>query len=229
MLLLHNIQTVIYQNKEFESKKEYGLPVFYKFPFHLYKKEKWDVEHIDSNTTNNLEKEKDQKEWLKYSSFDNNLNAALRNDIIAFLNNDSSKKSFETLSEEIEGCISREGNWINPEKDKNKVWNFVLLDAGTNRGYGNAIFPAKRRCIISKDQGKRIVVNDVLSVIENEGEIAFVPPVTKNVFLKYYNTSVDDLRCWNKTDAEAYKQNILETLAEFGVTDNQNTEENGNS
>ena len=229
LLLLHNIQTVIYQNKEFESKKEYGLPVFYKFPFHLYKKEKWDVEHIDSNTTNNLEKEKDQKEWLKYSSFDNNLNAALRNDIIAFLNNDSSKKSFETLSEEIEGCISREGNWINPEKDKNKVWNFVLLDAGTNRGYGNAIFPAKRRCIISKDQGKRIVVNDVLSVIENEGEIAFVPPVTKNVFLKYYNTSVDDLRCWNKTDAEAYKQNILETLAEFGVTDNQNTEENGNS
>ena len=31
--------------------------MFYKFPFHLFKREKWDVEHIDSNTTNNLEDE----------------------------------------------------------------------------------------------------------------------------------------------------------------------------
>ena len=230
LLLLHNIQTVINQNKEFESKKEYGLPVFYKFPFHLYKKEKWDVEHIDSNTTNELEKEKDQKEWLKYSALDYNISKEenIKKDIIEFLK-DKSDKSFETLSEEIEKCISSESNWADTEKDKNKVWNFVLLDAGTNRGYGNAIFPAKRRCIIGKDQGKRIVIDDDLNASEEKGEIAFVPPVTKNVFLKYYNTSVDNLRCWDKTDAKLYKQNILDTLKEFGVTDNQNTEENDNN
>ena len=229
ILLLHNIQSVINQNKELESKKEYGLPVFYKFPFHLYKKEKWDVEHIDSNTTNELDKEKDQKEWLKYSALDNNVsnNENLKNDIIAFLKG-KSEKSFDILLEDVEKCISKENIWEDPKKDKNKIWNFVLLDAGTNRGYGNAIFPAKRRCIIGKDQGKRIVIDDNLNESEIKGEIAFVPPVTKNVFLKYYNTSVDDLRCWNKTDADAYKQNILKTLAEFGVTNNQNTEENGN-
>lgn len=230
LLLLHNIQTVINQNKEYESKKEYGLPVFYKFPFHLYKKEKWDVEHIDSNTTNDLEKEKDQKEWLKYSALDDIIskNENLKNDIIAFLKN-GIDKSFETLSEEIEKCVSSENNWENSEMDKNKVWNFVLLDAGTNRGYGNAIFPAKRRCIIGKDQGKRIVIDDDLNASEEKGEIAFVPPVTKNVFLKYYNTSVDNFRSWNKTDAKLYKQNILNTLKEFGVTDNQNTKENDNN
>jgi hypothetical protein len=230
LLLLHNIQTVINQNKEYESKKEYGLPVFYKFPFHLYKKEKWDVEHIDSNTTNDLEKEKDQKEWLKYSALDYTISKKenIKNDIIAFLKN-GIDKSFETLSEEIEKFVSGENNWENSEKDKNKVWNFVLLDAGTNRGYGNAIFPAKRRCIIGKDQGRRIVIDDDLNALEEKGEIAFVPPVTKNVFLKYYNTSVDNLRSWNKNDAQAYKQNILETLKEFGVTDNQNTEDNGNN
>lgn len=231
LLLLHNIQTVINQNKELESKKEYGLPVFYKFPFHLYKKEKWDVEHIDSNTTNELEKEKDQKEWLKYTLLDSKVseNDRLKSKIKAFLNSKNpSKEDFESLFEEIEKCISSEGEWKTPENDKNKIWNFVLLDAGTNRGYGNAIFPAKRRCIIGKDQGKRIVIDDNLNESEIKGEIAFVPPVTKNVFLKYYNTSVDDLRCWNKTDADAYKQNILKTLAEFGVIDNQNTEENGN-
>ena len=204
--------------------------MFYKFPFHLYKKEKWDVEHIDSNTTNELEKEKDQKEWLKYSALDYNISKEenIKKDIIEFLK-DKSDKSFETLSEEIEKCISSESNWADTEKDKNKVWNFVLLDAGTNRGYGNAIFPAKRRCIIGKDQGKRIVIDDDLNASEEKGEIAFVPPVTKNVFLKYYNTSVDNLRCWDKTDAKLYKQNILETLKEFGVTDNQNTEENDNN
>mgnify|MGYP002624051586 FL=1 len=67
LLLLHNIQTVVNQNNQIKSKEEYKLPVFYKFPFHLFKKEHWDVEHIDSNTANGLEKEKDQKEWLKYS------------------------------------------------------------------------------------------------------------------------------------------------------------------
>ena len=229
LLLLHNIQTVINQNKELESKKEYGLPVFYKFPFHLYKKEKWDVEHIDSNTTNELEKEKDQKEWLKYSALDNNVlnNKIIKHDIISFLKG-KPEKPFETLSEEIEKCISSESNWAEPEKDKNKVWNFVLLDAGTNRGYGNAIFPAKRRCIIGKDQGKRINIDDELNASEEKGEIAFVPPVTRNVFLKYYNTSVDNLRSWNKTDAKAYKKNILDILKEFGVTDNQNTVDNEN-
>ena len=70
-MLLHNIQTVINQNNRIKSEEKYALPVFYKFPFHLFKKEKWDVEHIDSNTTNTLDLEKDQIEWLKYSLLDN--------------------------------------------------------------------------------------------------------------------------------------------------------------
>lgn len=108
--------------------------------------------------------------------------------------------------------------WKNPDQDKNKVWNFVLLDAGTNRGYGNSIFPAKRRCIIGKDQGKTYSVNnETLEISSKNGAIAFIPPVTRNVFLKYYNTSVDSLRDWSENDAEAYRENIYDTLKEFGV------------
>jgi hypothetical protein len=121
------------------------------------------------------------------------------------------------LAEEIEPQTP--SSWENPEQNKNKVWNFVLLDAGTNRGYGNSIFPAKRRCIIGKDQGKSYIIDDDLNVSMENGAIAFIPPVTKNVFLKYYNTSVDNLREWNEKDATAYKQNILDTLKEFGVKD----------
>ena len=216
LLLLHNIQTVVNQNNQLSAKEEYKLPVFYKFPFHLFKNENWDVEHIDSNTTNGLEKEKDQKEWLKYSVLGASLSEELKGKIKAFLNNDSNRVSFEDLCQEIENNHSK--SWQNPEQDKNKVWNFVLLDAGTNRGYGNALFSAKRRCIIGKDQGRIYLIdNETLEVSLQGGAIAFIPPVTKNVFLKYYNTSVDDLREWSESDANAYKQNILETLKEFGV------------
>lgn len=229
LLLLHNIQTVVNQNNQLKSKEEYKLPVFYKFPFHLFKKEKWDVEHIDSNTTNGLEKEKDQKEWLKYSVLGTELSDGLKERIKAFINNDNGQESFESICREIEQ-YNRSESWKNPEQDKNKVWNFVLLDAGTNRGYGNSIFPAKRRCIIGKDQGKKYSIDEgTLEIKVEYGAIAFIPPVTKNVFLKYYNTSVDNLREWCESDAESYKLNIFETLQEFGVIDssqNNNTTNN---
>ena len=61
-----------------------------------------------------------------------------------------------------------------------------------------------------------------INVSINEGAIAFIPPVTKNVFLKYYNTSVDNLREWSENDAKAYKENILKTLREFDVMDSMN-------
>ena len=209
LLLLHNIQTVVNQNNKLSSKEEYKLPVFYKFPFHLFKNENWDVEHIDSNTTNGLENEKDQKEWLKYSVLGANPSEEL-------------KKEIMDLCQEIEKDNQSE-SWHNPEQDKNKVWNFVLLDAGTNRGYGNALFPAKRRCIIGKDQGKTYLIdNETLEVSSQDGAIAFIPPVTKNVFLKYYNTSIENLREWSESDAEAYKENILKTLSVFGVEDSTN-------
>lgn len=229
LLLLHNIQTVVNQNNQLKSKEEYKLPVFYKFPFHLFKKENWDVEHIDSNTTNGLEKEKDQKEWLKYSVLGTELSDELKERIKAFINNDNGQESFESICREIEQ-YNRSESWKNPEQDKNKVWNFVLLDAGTNRGYGNSIFPAKRRCIIGKDQGKKYSIDEgTLEIKVEYGAIAFIPPVTKNVFLKYYNTSVDNLREWCESDAESYKLNIFETLQEFGVIDssqNNNTTNN---
>jgi hypothetical protein len=228
LLLLHNIQTVVNQNNQLASKEEYKLPVFYKFPFHLFKNENWDVEHIDSNTTNGLEKEKDQKEWLKYSVLGANLSDEMKYKIKAFLRNDDRKMAFEDLCQEIEK-VNQSESWHNPELDKNKVWNFVLLDAGTNRGYGNAIFPAKRRCIIGKDQGKTYFVdNETLKESLRDGAIAFIPPVTKNVFLKYYNTSIDNLREWSESDAEAYKHNIFNTLEDFGVVDSSNnkTEKN---
>ena len=64
ILLFHNIQTVINQNYAQRNNGKYQAEAFYKFPFHLYKLENWDVEHINSNTENPEDDIETQKEWL---------------------------------------------------------------------------------------------------------------------------------------------------------------------
>ncbi len=226
ILLLYNIQTMINQNKSFKENQKYKLPVYYKFPFHLFKKEKWDVEHIDSYTENTLENKNinKQKEWLKAASIvikDENL----KQEIISFISDtnksdsqnkdtpEENEQKFQELYNKIIKPFSSENKLDDTEK--NKLWNFALLDSSTNRGYGNSVFPAKRRVIIAKNQGKKIEVDENLNLIEENKTIAFIPPCTQKVFLKYYTVLPNNLLAWDKDDAKAYKKNIEETLKEF--------------
>lgn len=232
ILLLHNLQTVINQNRILSANAKYKNGVFYKFPFHLYKLEGWDVEHIDSNTENGLDNIQSQREWLLNAYFGLQ-DKTLRDQIQKFFkqyagkayeqSEDSAKQTardeaFTELKHQIEDVG---GNDRLSQNEKNKIWNFTLLDSSTNRSYGNAIFPAKRKVIIGKDQGKKF--NS--STIDENGQIvlgsaenspsAFIPPCTRYVFLKYYNTASFDPNVWARNDAEAYKDNIIEVLKNF--------------
>lgn len=42
-----------------------------------------------------------------------------------------------------------------------------------------------------------------------------MPPCTKNVFLKYYQTSNVDLRKWTAQDETEYRNDIETTFSEF--------------
>lgn len=231
ILLLHNLQTVINQNRILSANAKYKNGVFYKFPFHLYKLEGWDVEHIDSNTENGLDNIPSQREWLLNAYFGLQ-DKTLRDQIQKFFKHagkaseqseDSAKQTardeaFTELKHQIEDVG---GNDRLSQNEKNKIWNFTLLDSSTNRSYGNAIFPAKRKVIIGKDQGKKFNP----STIDENGQIvlgsaenspsAFIPPCTRYVFLKYYNTASFDPNVWTRNDAEAYKDNIIEVLKNF--------------
>ena len=233
ILLLHNLQTVINQNRILGANAKYKNGVFYKFPFHLYKLEGWDVEHIDSNTENGLNDIQSQREWLlnAYFGLQDKAYQTLRDQIQEFFktrkgdeqNADSDKQTvrneqFAELKKQIEDIG---GSKRLDQNEKNKIWNFTLLDSSTNRSYGNAIFPAKRRAIIGKDQGKRFsppTIDEngeiVLGSAEN-GSSSFIPPCTRYVFLKYYNTASFDPNAWTKDDADAYKNNIIEVLKDF--------------
>lgn len=221
LLLLHNIQIVINQNKQMENSK-YGMATFYKFPFHLYKLERWDVEHINSNTTNPETDEETQKEWLVnfYLSADGKLQDKIK-EFFRSENEEEKKSLFEDIKKEFP---SEQEEWSSDEK--NRIWNYTLLDSSTNRSYGNAIFSSKRRIIIGKDKGKQIPIpklqdGQLVMSEEKDAPSAFVPPVTKHIFLKYYSSTVGDHNYWTKKDAESYKKNILDALKEFGVKDSR--------
>ena len=235
ILLLHNLQTVINQNNVLTGNKKYDDGVFYKFPFHLYKSEGWDVEHIDSNTENKLNTIQAQREWLlnAYFGLQDKAYQQLRERIQDFFrqytgkayeqsDNPDKQEERNTQFGELKNAIEdiNSSRWLSQD-EKNRIWNFTLLDSSTNRSYGNAIFPAKRRAIIGKDQGQKVgtpQTDEEGQIMDSKPENAsssFIPPCTQYVFLKYYNTVSFDPNTWTKDDAKAYEDNIKEVLKDL--------------
>jgi len=170
----------------------------YRFPFHKLKTEAWDIEHIDSQTENKLKTLKEQQEWLKYTFADFKAELSmLYADISGY---QQLKEKDETLFESLYNKILEKLADMHAidETDKDAVGNLTLLNSGTNRAYGNALFPTKRRFIIARDK---------------DGQ--FIPLCTKNVFLKYYQDDTPELRKWTQDDINQYEQNIIETMQKF--------------
>lgn len=224
LLLLHNIQTVINQNGR--SNADGCSGIFYKFPFHLYKMEGWDIEHIDSNSTNQMGDNKTKVEYLANVYLA--VSEALQKDIDEFINSKTNGElgDINDLKGKIECELGSVGDKdLLNESEKNMIWNFTLLDSHTNRSYSNAIFPAKRRIIIGKDKGQYIPVPRLTKEgngfeISKEGDEApspFIPPCTRQVFLKYYSTVATSPNYWTQTDAKNYRDDIFNTLKNFGV------------
>ena len=56
--------------------------------------------------------------------------------------------------------------------------------------------------------------NGTVEIDENRA-IAFIPPCTKHVFMKYYTKDANNLLVWSKPDAEAYLSDIESKLEDF--------------
>ena len=219
ILLFQNVQTVVDQNKNNLKNEDYKLGVFYKFPFHLYKRESWDVEHINSNTTNDEEDADTQKEWLLnvYLSVDDNTQKKIQ----SYFESGEDEKG--RLFDKIKQIIPQNEDWT--PKEKNMIWNYTLLDSSTNRSYGNAIFSGKRRIIIGKDKGSSIAIPKISKDgklqlgKETKAKSSFVPPCTKQVFMKYYSATMSDSNYWTKGDAQSYLNDIEDCIKKTGGID----------
>jgi hypothetical protein len=197
-LLLYNIEYIVKQCVKKILK--------YMFPFKAFKeidssgggKMLWDIEHIDSHNANNLPNRDTKVIWLQFALEeidDTTENSELIIKILSFIQSEKSIVNFDELHEKVITLL----NENEPDENlKNNIGNLALLDAGTNKGYGNALFPTKRKKIIEKDK---------LGV--------FIPICTKNVFLKYFDTSGKSNAKWSTYDMKKYRSDIEETLEYF--------------
>lgn len=193
------------------SESKYNLPNFTKFPFHLYKKEKWQVEHIRPYSGDDLQDKDKQKIFLSLAKKYLVNKKDLCEKIGDFLS-DKGNYDFSSILEELN---KTGGDNQLSDDDKNQLWNFVLLDEATNKEYGNQIFPVKRAFIINKEKGDKVKYEWENGNIDDRNkieEIAFVPPCTKNVFTKNYTNMPSSMVYWTKEDAEGYLKDILEKL-----------------
>jgi uncharacterized protein with ParB-like and HNH nuclease domain len=172
VLLLFNIQTII-DNKKSNMR----------FQFDRFKNEDWDIEHIRSQTDNYPNKKDEKVAWF----LDIELKTDKTIEEVTNMNDDEFIIFYKNMYNEFEG---KDSNF-----KKHLIGNLALLDATTNRGYGNAFFPIKRK-----------------TIIENDMNGTFIPICTKNVFMKYYTKDVKDIDHWNKKDAEEYEIQIKKTL-----------------
>ncbi len=119
-----------------------------RFQFGRFKNENWDIEHIHSVQSEIPVNSKHQEDWLnEVLRFTENKKLTKRIDnYIATPQNQ--RTDFEVLYNDIVKEYSEGGNL----NDVNDISNLALLDASTNRGYKNAVFPIKRKTIIEKDQ-----------------------------------------------------------------------------
>lgn len=195
LLLLLNLEFIIKQYAK--TKEQSDDEIFMKFPFKIFKKDNWDIEHIDSYTTNPIIDKKTQIEWLETALKDLNekITAEIKAEIHLFINGDNQDKSFEDFKDIIIATAEEKSN---DEEAKNSIGNLTLLDAGTNRAYGNALFPSKRRMIIQRDMDGK-----------------FIPICTKNIFLKYFDKKGYSRAQWTEEDMNHYQNFIVDILYNF--------------
>ena len=160
-----------------------------RFRFDEYRKGSWDIEHIASQTDNPLTDKEDQEEWLKLAK------AEMTDEEVHLFESLEKGMSFKEKWDYIIKLFEKTDDTI-PDKDKAIIGNLALLDSKTNRSYKNAIFPAKRRTILTESQN-------------------YIPPATEAAFAKLYSSSAVQMRYWSASDAKSYSEAMEKMFNDF--------------
>ncbi|MBF6598497.1 MAG: DUF262 domain-containing protein [Fermentimonas sp.] len=160
----------------------------YKFPFDLLNNQDWDIEHIDSYSTNKLKSEKEKLEWIYTALADLKLDDEKKQNIDAIIAETKYDDAILLLKEIA-------GEEAVDEELKNSIGNLALLDSKTNRSYGNSLFCTKRRIIIDS------ITNGV-----------FIPIATQYVFAKFFDPTGTNRSQWSTHDMEEYHKYVYDNV-----------------
>ena len=205
IFILHNIQTILI-HYETIKKANLGLRFSYEqFPFELLYSQRWDIEHIASQTENPLTKIQDCKDWIASVRADYSEIFVQRPDLnneIDLFEKDSKIEMFKQIYNEIVSSAEK-----NSPQNKDGLGNLVLLDSHTNRSYHNSLYKRKRKIILAASN---------IDNQNNEYQVTYIPRCTLNVFLKTYNTGLDVKHGeWTQDDYDKYLGDLKEKLEQI--------------
>lgn len=195
LLLFLNVNK---KNKELETlQKEKDVKFnssIYKFPFDIFVSQEWNVEHIDSYTTNALKSAVEQEKWIKTAieEIKDIKGYASTKDRIELMLAQGKFKEIIPLIQEI---VEEDAD----EDQKNGIGNLTLLDEKTNKSYGNSLFCQKSRIINERYQHGTFVPDTTRMVFNKE----FEPSATRNFFK------------WGAEEKAAYQDYIFNELKPF--------------
>ena len=208
VLLLHNIHQHIFTSEQI------------RFPFDLYTKEKWSLEHIYAQQSEPLRNREEQIGFIEEHI------ATFRQDAFG------DDKETSSLIAELEGIRSKIQE---PEKTESErvslfenalelitafevkhmgdtvplhgLQNLCLLSRGVNSALSNRTFARKRA-----------IMREIVMTATQE----YIPMATRRVFLKYYSTSPKDNAYWRREDAEVYMEHIRSVCKHYISPSNAN-------
>ena len=189
-----------------------------KFPFDLFKEQKWDIEHIHSQTEYQFDGDT-AKKWItylqRYLTRDYQFETFEKETRLKRIKEmkDEHKSSYELLSwfekllekndfdlKQFNAGLKKRletedfSEFKSPE-DLDSLGNLTLLDAATNRSYKNMPFPFKKMELMKRDKSGY-----------------FIPLCTKNAFLKAYSTDAMQYYYWTSQDVSHHLKEIHNIL-----------------
>ena len=208
VLLLHNIHQHIFTSEQI------------RFPFDLYTKEKWSLEHIYAQQSEPLRNREEQIGFIEehISTFredsfgDDEETSSLIVDLEGIRSKiqDPEKTESERVSlfeNALELITAFEVKHMGDMVPLHGLQNLCLLSRGVNSALSNRTFARKRK-----------IMREIVMTAAQE----YIPMATRRVFLKYYSASPKDNAYWRREDAEAYMKHIRSVCEHYTSPSNAN-------
>lgn len=197
VLLLFNVLTMDQQGSLFQQR----------FPFHKYHQNVWSLEHIHAQKSEAVQGNIDEQLANMHKELEE-LNKAeipeLQSHIEEILAQLKTLQKKESLNEEdiptfnqlmlnFEALFSDDAS-----SGMHEMSNMALLTSGDNAALNNSCFAYKR-----------------IKLLQLERKGSFIPPSTRNVFLKVYSPIGAPSYKWGQADREVYLKAMKEVVKEF--------------
>ena len=203
VLLLFNVLTMDQQGSLSQQR----------FPFHIYHQKIWSLEHIHAQKSEAVQGNNNIPELIASTLKELNELYTTPNECPAEIEaikqqlqelptdlDESQTSRFYELLRHLDAYFSDDSSG-----EIHEMSNMALLTSGDNAALNNSYFLSKR-----------------IKLLQLERNGAFIPPCTRNVFLKVYSPIGAPFYKWGKADREVYLKSIKEVVKEY-ITDNEHS------